>query len=159
MDTKIEIEMTPPSVDDNSRKEMLWSLRPEKQLLVWKTDIGKKKEKHFQTGNKNKKLFIIFGIPTITIPAVIAGLNGVIELLPITISILMICSSIISAIASFMNFGKKSQMHFEYESKYSELETEIEVELCKHKIDRIACDVFLERIFNRYNALNSSAPV
>lgn len=155
----IEIEITPPSVDDNSRKEMMWSLKPEKQLLEWKTDINKMKRKHFQIGNKNKNLFIIFGIPTITIPAVIAGLNGVIELLPITISILMICSSIISAIASFMNFGKKSQLHFEYESKYSELELEIEVELCKHKIDRIACDVFLERIFNRYNALNSSAPV
>ena len=155
----IEMEFTPPSLDNSSRTEMLWTEKPEKQLSSWKKEIDLKSKHHNKIGKKNKKLYTATGIPSIVIPLVIAGLNGIVDILPITISILMICSSVISTIASFMNFGKKSQVHFDYDSKYNELSLIIELELCKKKIDRIACDVFLERIFQKYNALNSSAPV
>jgi hypothetical protein len=158
--TEIDIDMdiTPPSLDNSSRTEMMWTERPEKQLATWKKEIDLKSKHHNKVGKKNKKLYIITGIPSIIIPLIIAGLNGVVDIMPITISILMICSSVISTISSFINFGKKSQVHLEYDSKYDELSLIIELELCKKKIDRIACDVFLERIFNRYNALNSAAP-
>jgi hypothetical protein len=158
MDNDIEMELTPPSLDNSSRTEMMWTERPEKQLATWKQEIDVKSKHHNKIARRNKKLYIVTGIPAIIIPLVIATLNGIVDILPITISILMICSSVISTIVSFMNFGKKSQMHFEFDAKYDELSLIIELELCKKKIDRIACDVFLERIFNKYNALNSNAP-
>lgn len=153
-----ELDVTPDSLD-REREEMLWTERPEKQLSTWKKEIDLKSKHHKKIGRRNKKLYIVNGIPAIVIPLVIAGLNGIVDILPITISCLMIFASVISTISSFMNFGKKSQMHFEYESKYGELSLIIELELCKKKVDRIACDVFLERIFNKYNSLNNSAPI
>jgi len=150
-------DITPPSLD-RERDEMLWDVKPENQLKIWKEEIDLKSKHHKKIGIRNKKLYIIFTIPSIIIPLVIAGLNGVVDILPITISCLMIFASVISTISSFINFGKKSQMNYEYDSKYDELSLTIELELCKKKIDRIAVDIFLERIFQRYNSLNATAP-
>jgi len=86
----------------------------------------------------------MFSIPVIIIPLVIGGINGMVDITPITFSILMIFSSILAGVNTFFNFSKKSTLHFEFESKYNELHISIEKELSIPKIHRTAADVFLE---------------
>lgn len=77
---------------------------------------------------------------------------------PFIITCLMLIVGILVGINTFFNFGKQRQSHFEFAGKYAELSLEIGVELCKPKKNRIACDVFLERMSSKFNQLNNNAP-
>jgi hypothetical protein len=103
-------------------------------------------------------MYHIISIPVIIIPLVIGGINGLVDIAPITFSICMIFSSILAGVNTFMNFSKKMMLHFEFEGKYNELHVSIEKELSIPKTHRIAADVFLERIQQTYNHLNNYAP-
>ena len=157
------LERTPSSQksseDDINRKELLWENREEKQILQWMDGMRLKQKNHHKKGGLNKKLFYLFGIPNIIIPLIIGGINGVINLSELSLTYLMITNSIIAGLSTFMNFSKKSQLHYEFESKYDEIVVSIEKELSIPKSHRIPADVFIERISIIYNNLNSYAPV
>lgn len=163
MMSDIKLDITPPSdkssQDNPERHEMLWQKREETLLIKWKDETKSKGLQHHKKGKFNKKLYYIFGIPNIIIPLVIGSLNGVVELLPMTLTGLMISSSIFAGINTFMNFSKKSQLHFEFDAKYNELAVLIEKELSIPKAHRIAADVFLEKVQQKFNSLNNYAPV
>jgi hypothetical protein len=158
----LKLDITPPSnkssEDDPLRKELLWQNREEKLLLKWCDNIKQKAIKHKAKALNNKKLYHIISIPVIIIPLVIGGINGLVDIAPITFSLCMIFSSILAGVNTFFNFSKKSTLHFEFESKYNELHVSIEKELSIPKIHRTAADVFLERIQQTYNHLNNYAP-
>jgi len=158
----LKLDITPPSnkssEDDPLRKELLWQKREEQLLLKWGDNIKQKAIKHKSKALTNKKMYHMFSIPVIIIPLVIGGINGMVDITPITFSILMIFSSILAGVNTFFNFSKKSTLHFEFESKYNELHISIEKELSIPKIHRTAADVFLERIQQTYNHLNNYAP-
>jgi hypothetical protein len=157
-----KLDITPPSnkssEDDINRKELLWEKREEQLLLKWGDNIKQKAIKHKAKALTNKKIYHIFSIPIIIIPLVIGGINGLVDIAPITFSILMIFSSIIAGVNTFFNYSKKSTLHFEFEAKYNELGISIEKELSIPKIHRTAADVFLEKIQQTYNHLNNYAP-
>jgi hypothetical protein len=157
-----KLDITPPSnkssEDDINRKELLWEKREEQLLLKWGDNIKQKAIKHKSKALTNKKMYHIFSIPIIIIPLVIGGINGLVDIAPITFSILMIFSSIIAGVNTFFNYSKKSTLHFEFEAKYNELGISIEKELSIPKIHRTAADVFLEKIQGTYNHLNNYAP-
>jgi hypothetical protein len=160
MDTKIDL--TPPSrssEDNPQRKELLWEKREEVLLLKWKDETKTKGLQHHKKGGINKKLYYLFGIPNIIIPLVIGSLNGVVELGTLTLTCLMIASSIFAGVSTFMNFSRKSQLHFEFDAKYNELAVLIEKELSIPKAHRIAADVFLEKVQQKFNSLNNYAPI
>ena len=144
----LKLDITPPSnkssEDDPLRKELLWQKREEQLLLKWGDNIKQKAIKHKSKALTNKKMYHMFSIPVIIIPLVIGGINGMVDITPITFSILMIFSSILAGVNTFFNFSKKSTLHFEFESKYNELHISIEKELSIPKIHRTAADVFLE---------------
>jgi hypothetical protein len=157
-----KVDFTPPSnkssEDDINRKELLWEKREEQLLLKWCDNIKQKAINHKAKALTNTKIYHITSIPVIIIPLVIGGINGLVDIAPITFSILMIFSSIIAGVNTFFNFAKKSILHFEFEGKYNELHVSIEKELSIPKIHRTAADVFLERIQQTYNHLNNYAP-
>jgi len=159
----IELERTPPSnkssEDDINRKELLWENREEIQILKWKEIMILKKNNHNNNGKLNKKLYYIFGIPTIIIPLILGSLNGVVELNEITFTFLMIANSIVAGLNTFMNFSKKSRLHFEFSSKYAEVIVDIDKELSIPKAHRLAADVFIEQIVCKFNSMNNYAPV
>ena len=158
----LKLDITPPSnkssEDDPLRKELLWEKREEQLLLKWCDNIKQKAIKHKSKALTNKKMYHIISIPVIIIPLVIGGINGLVDIAPITFSICMIFSSILAGVNTFMNFSKKMMLHFEFEGKYNELHVSIEKELSIPKTHRIAADVFLERIQQTYNHLNNYAP-
>jgi len=70
-------EHTPPSVDDENRKELPWELREEKLLLKWCDDCRKRSKEHDVKGKTNKLKFAIVGIPSIVIPIILGGVASV----------------------------------------------------------------------------------
>ena len=70
----------------------------------------------------------------------------------------MLLASVSSALNTFLDWGRRSQQHCDYAGRYGELKNEIDSQLCRPKDGRVACDVMLERVKERYSHLNLAAP-
>ena len=155
------IDISPPSSqsqDDNQRKELLWENREEILLEEWMENMEAQSKKHRVKGDKFKQLYKLFGIPAILIPIALSSLSNQLEGSPLINSMLMLLAGICSGISNFLNFGRLYSEHYNYEQLYNEMANELKKELSKPKRHRIACDVFMERVYMRYSALNSGAP-
>lgn len=67
-------------------------------------------------------------------------------------------AGLFSGVGMFFNFCKKQVEHNTYANKFFKLVTEVESELAKPKKNRIACDVYIEKVKNEYNSLVLSSP-
>ena len=152
------LDITPPSEDDENRKELLWENREEELMKKWGNEMKVASKMHRKSGKKFKKLYAIFGIPSTLIPIILSGLNTQLEDYPLAQSLLMITTGTLVGISTFFNLGSRFTKHFEYEHRYGELSLAIEKELVKPKAHREACDVYMEKIFMKYNSLNARAP-
>jgi len=154
----IKIDLTPPSsLDNDNRKELLWETREEELLSKWMTEMYIHSKKQGVKANHTKKIYALIGLPATLLPIVLSGLTSL-EIDPLTNSLLMIVTGSLIGISTFFNLGKKFAQHYEYEHKYDELAMEIEKELQKPKRHRIACDLYMEKIYMTYNGLNARAP-
>jgi hypothetical protein len=151
-------EYTPPSIDDENRKELLWERREETLLKKWGSDCKNRSIQHDEKGKKNKILFGLFGIPTMLIPIILGGVSSVVPCHSLSYSLGIMGTGLFSGISMFFNFGKKEASHFEYQNKFFELSNEIEAELSKPKRHRIACDVYMEKIKQEYSKYCSLSP-
>ena len=158
----VQIDLTPnssnSSKDDPNRRELLWYKREEKIFHNWineskkKVDFHKKKEKYCKMKN------IIFSVPCIVIPIISSGLSGILPCNSLENSILMMIVGILSCVNTFFDFGKKEERHGIFANRYFTLINEVESELSKPKRDRIACDLYLEKIKQNYNTLHLTEP-
>lgn len=146
-------------VDDAERRELLWSKTQEDYIIKIKLNCKLQSEKHYRTGKKQQKLYDILSIPPIILPIIMSGLTDVSKEFPLVNTFCFITVGVLSAMNSFLNLGKNSQENFDYESKFTELVNEINLELVKPKKYRIACDVFLERVTLKYNQLVKDEPL
>lgn len=146
------------SEDDVNRKELLWETREEELLKIWMNEMKENSIKQGIAGRRTKKLYALFGVPATLVPIVLSGLSSL-EIDPLVNSLLMIMTGSLIGISTFFNLGKKFAQHFEYEHKYDELARELEKELKKPKRHRIACDVYMEKIYMKYSGLNARAPM
>lgn len=158
MNEDIKIDLTPPSsVDNENRKELLWETREEDLLKKWMKEMYICSNKQGNKARHTKKLYALFGVPATLLPIILSGLTSL-EIEPLVNSLLMITTGSLIGISTFFNLGKKFAQHFEYEHKYDELARELEKELQKPKRHRIACDLYMEKIYMTYNGLNARAP-
>ena len=148
VEEEIEIEITPPSKDDENRKELPWESREERIIQKWAKDCKRRSIYHTVKAKQTKLKYSIFGVPTILIPIVLGGVSSVIPCHSIIYSVGMMLSGLLSATSMFFNYGKKTEEHFNYGNKFFELSNEIDSELCKPKRHRIDCSVYMEKIFN-----------
>ena len=156
----IKVDITPPSsgsLDDENRKELLWEHREEDLLKKWMDEMFICSKKQGIKARQTKKIYALVGVPATLIPIVLSGLTTL-EIDPLLNSLLMIVTGTLIGISTFFNLGKKFAQHFEYEHKYDELAKELQKELNKPKRHRIACDVYMEKIYMTYNSLNARAP-
>lgn len=156
---KLDIDITPPSLDDENRKELLWDHREEILLTEWMSNMKESSSAHYKNGKRFKKLYAFVGVPATLIPIIMSGLTIQLEQYPTIQSLLMITTGTLIGISTFFNLGRKFSEHFEYEARYLELALELQKELNKPKKHRIACDVYMEKIYMKYTWLNNSAPV
>lgn len=160
MDKKLDI--TPPSSsskDDETRKELLWESREEEVLHKWKDEMYLQSKAHRENGKKYKKLYALCGVPATLIPIVLSSFQNEIDEYPIVQSMLLLATGFFVGISTFFNLGKRFSQHFEYENRYDELAREMDKELSKPKRHRIACDVYMEKMYMKYTGLNKSAPL
>lgn len=145
------------STDDDNRRELLWEDREENLIM----DITRKCEaiaiRHHIKGAVSKRLYAFWGVPGIILPVVVASLNEYLEE-KYYASVAMLTAAICNTIGTFFNYGKMSQKHFDIAGKYEELSQEVQMEMCKPKRHRIACDVYLQKTVSKFNNLNSNAP-
>ena len=158
-DIHIFVEEDSESSKDISREEMKWDERSEDILRKWTDEMLIKVALHHSRGLRDKKLYAGFGVPAVLIPIVLSGLTDIIQPYPLVSSLLMIASGILTGIGTFFNFGKTSTENIEYQNRYNKLLKEINKELNKPKRHRIACDVYLERVYQEFSALNATSPL
>ena len=146
--------------EDVYRQEMKWESRQEEYFKKILKECLEFQKQHDRASHYNKKKYIFMSIPIIILPLVLSSINDVlVEKYNYVNTTGMMISGIISGLSTFFNFSKKQAQHNEFSGKYDELAGEIEAMLSKPKRHRIACDVAIERIKNRYNHLNNSAPM
>ena len=161
---EIKIDISPPSnnsrssKDDESRKELLWETREENVLNKWKNEMSNLSEEHNVSGRYYKKLYSIINLPATIIPIVLGGVNSKLGNYEFLQTILMILSGSLIGVSTFYNLGQLYSSHFEFENKYDTLSRELEKELQKPKRHRMACDLYMERIYLKYSSLNANAP-
>lgn len=146
------------SEDDIGRQELLWDPKLERILKVWKDECLYKSKEHVIRSKRNKCRYAIFSIPSILIPMIVTGVGRVLDNDSIVTITLMLTSSIFGGLNTFFNFGKKETLHNEFCNKFLELSDTINVEINKPKRNRIAADVFLEKIKQEYHKLSAAAP-
>jgi hypothetical protein len=156
----IKVDITPPSTgsrDDENRKELLWEEREEGLLKIWMNEMVISSKKQGIKARQTKKIYALVGVPATLLPIILSGLTSL-EIEPLVNSLLMITTGSLIGVSTFFNLGKKFAQHFEYEHKYDELAKELQKELNKPKRHRVACDVYMEKIYMTYNGLNARAP-
>ena len=151
-------ETSSTSHDDLYRKELLWEKREEKIFIKWLENCRIKSKKHDTKTKICKLKYGICSIPAITIPIIVSGLSSSISCDSTENSILMMITALFTCMNTFFNYGKRQEKHEQYTNKYFELANEIESELSKPKRHRIACDVYMEKIKQKYNNLHATEP-
>jgi hypothetical protein len=147
------------SEDDPNRREVLWTERQQNLILGWAKKLRGNSAAHGRMGKIMKRRYTMVSLPAILIPVVASSLSNVLQPYPLAMSGAMLVTSIFTGINGFFNYGKLTQQYFEYEYNYNKLANEIDKELSKKKMDRIACDLYLQIVLSEMNRLDSSAPV
>jgi len=158
MSEDLHLDITPTSVDDSQRKELLWEKREEILLLNWCDACIKKSKQHEAKGKENKTKYGLFAVPAILIPIILGGLSQVMPCHSLGYSLGIMSAGLFGGINTFFNFGKKMQLHFEYANRFAELAVDIQAELAKPKRHRIACNLYVGQSKMKYQGLSSSAP-
>jgi hypothetical protein len=146
------------SLDNPDRREVLWEPRLETLCNKWYDDCLARSTQHDVKAKIHKRRFATFALPSIILPLIMSGLSNLLVDYPLVSSSGMALTAILTGMNTFFNHSKKQIQHFEYSGKFFKLATEIEKEIAKRKKDRIAADVFLERISADYNNLAFNAP-
>ena len=148
------------SLDDPDRRECEWTDTIDSTILRWGEDCQQKSHEHKSYAKINNVLHFAFALPAITLPLIAVWLdNWLTPSTTISANCLVAITSLLVAISSLCAFQKKQMLHEEHQARYHNLNTLIEKELCKHKRDRQACDVFIEKVMIKYNTLNKSSSV
>jgi len=153
----ITVDITPES-RDKDRDEMLWDSKLEALIGNWKEQIEHKAGYHDKLFRRYKRINNCIGVPAVLIPVILSTLTSMLAQYPLVSSLLMLSSGMIAGVQNFFNYGSKSQKHNSYASFYDQLNTEIEMEMHKHKRFRDPADVYIERIFQKLTQLNATAP-
>jgi hypothetical protein len=146
------------SVDNPLRKELLWEPREEIVVHEWKNRCDEASRAHGKKARRVKKLFTALSIPTIILPLVLSGFAEYLTEHPTTSSVLLLTTASLTGLNAFLNYGKRTQLHFNSEANYGDLSLSIQSEMCKPKFQRMACDVYLERIRSQLSGLDKVAP-
>ena len=146
----------PASEDDPERREMMWRSKAEDLVHTIRDGAKAQSAKHDKAAWKSRKLYQLFGLPTVIIP--LAGSVAAQFLPEAAVGAMLLASGICAGVNTFLNYGQKAQMHFEYSSRWAELGSNVDFEMAKWRADRTAADVFLERLRNLTSALRAAEP-
>ena len=145
--------------DPAMRIDLPWTENTERELWSIEKECTEAAMNHEQARRRSKCKYTLFGLPSMLIPLVTGGLGSYIQPDYEWIqSAALIVTAVNSGILQFFNFGEKQNRHNEATGKYSELADAIKMELSKPINFRLSCDVFMERVFVKFQNINATAP-
>ena len=157
-DEKVNIEIVPQE-PNTVRKDLPWTHSTVVELKQIQESCYTQSKKH-QVAMKNAKCkYTVFGLPSMLVPLVIGGVGSYIsDEFEWIRSAGLIFTALNSGILQFFNFGEKKTLHNESSGRYDELGDYIKMELSKPSEHRVSCDVFMERVFVKFQNINTNAP-
>ena len=145
--------------DDLGRQELLWTNKIEEVLNEWHDNCLRYADVHDKRSKFHKKVFFGIGIPSAVIPMALASASEYMrESYQGLVMLALVFAGILNIINGFLNPGQTSESHSTFNALYNELAVEITSELVKPQKNRVAADVFIQRIMDNYNSLNNRAP-
>lgn len=148
--------------EDVHRIEEPWSSEGERLIYMWLREIHTHQIKHEKAGYYYKKRRVIWGLPSILLPSIMAPVTSVLSTWKFVSYLNMsafVFVAIFSGVDSFFSFGLRRERHFNQATRYAQLHSEIFVEMVKKRRFRVQADVFFTRIQMKYNMLNANSPV
>lgn len=179
MDTsEVKIEMSPENDIDNwdtrgglypsygsgssddvaYRKIQKWDKNSEVFLQNIVTDIENKIQFHRYNSRKYKILHYTFGFFSTALPLVSSGFVDLFDEDKMFETKLLITIGLVNTVSQFFRLETLHNKHLEYEDRFEELKTKINIELTKPKSNRTSCEIFLLKITDKYNLLNYTGP-
>ena len=148
------------SSDTNTRVEMQWAKRIEKIIYTWNDDCIHNAAVHKKSSDINKKVFYAINIPAVVLVFIVSAMpSDLVNDNETIFNIILIVAGVLSTINAFLNPGEVSAQHQNFYNSYNELSVEILSELAKPRAHRQEADVFLQRIMDKYNGLNSRVDI
>lgn len=136
--------------------------KSEALLEEWLETSAVNAEAHYKKGKYFKWMHEVFGLPATLLPILFTPISGSLSDRPgiqyANLGVLAL-TGVLSGIHNFFDYARKSQRHFEYEAKYADLYTTIQVELTKERELRIRADRFVEMVQSDIDHLRASAPL
>ena len=144
------------SIDRLDRIEALWTEKNEDLLMQWMENANLDAHKHRRKGTMYKHVYFVMGMLTSTLPVVLSGLTDLID--DHMFTGLLIFSGVMNACSSFINPSRKSEAHFNAETRYDQIVIKIQRDLTLKKRERPAVDLYLENILNQISRFKEISP-
>ena len=145
------------SLDNEERKELLWTDRQESLVSKWHDLCLKRSDQHEKRAKINKTKNWLLSLLMITIPTILSGVTQMYNQ-QLIVTVGFITSGLLSGYNTLFSYGKKYHQHAEFSVKYEDFAREMETLMAKPKHNRIACDVFLKYCEMTLNAFTRQAP-
>jgi len=148
-------------MEDIKRDEEPWGTSQEELIKQWREFSNSLATAHDNSARACKKKNVLYGLPSLMIPMLMAPLSAALKDRAYISYIEMIAfmtTAVTSAMAQFFDYSGKTQKHFAFSARYADLVTDIDHELSKPAQFRQQVDTFSLKIKMMYDGLNRAAP-
>ena len=132
------------------KMEESWSDVNEEYLRGIISECTIKADKHERAGYSFKAKNTYWGLPLVLLPTIMSPISILIEnnveMSKYVNALAFLTTGVIGGVYSFFKFGEKMSDHFNMSARYTDVKTDIELELVKKREFRMQLDVFITRI-------------
>lgn len=143
------------------RREEKWTEAHENLCKEWLEEAQEASKNHNKSGLSNKFKHVIFGLPTVLIPAIFSPVSIALEgeeSLPYVSMTGFILTGIFGGIDQFFDYSGKHQRHMDFSARYADVVSDIKFELAQGRQFRTDADQFLMRIQKTMDSNGANAP-
>lgn len=145
------------------RMEECWSERNEDYLRSIISSCNIRADQHERAGYSFKSKNIYWGLPLVLLPTIMSPISILMEhneeISKYVNAFAFLTTGVIGGVYSFFKFGEKMSDHFNMSARYTDVKTDIELELVKKREFRMQLDVFITRIHMITDNLANNEPV
>lgn len=142
--------------------EESWSDKNEEYLREIINDCSIKADQHERAGYSFKSKNTYWGLPLVLLPTIMSPISILIEhneeVSKYVNAFAFLTTGVIGGVYSFFKYGEKMSDHFNMSSRYTDVKTDIELELVKKREFRMQLDVFITRIHMITDNLANNEP-
>lgn len=148
---------------ESIRVEEKWSELNEAYMRHMINVCKTKASQHEQAGYLFKKRNTRWGLPLVILPVVMSPISILIdendEVSKYVNACAFLVTGVIGGVYSFFKYGEKMSNHFNFSTRYSDVVSDIEIELVKGREFRVQLDVFSTRVHMLVDNLANTEPV